>query len=84
MADYCVEESQYVFQSSDKGLIDNKQVMNKIEKLLPLMREEDMKKVLCQCYDRMLLSEKDIERRWGFNIWDEKRADGIWRYNTNG
>jgi len=79
MADCCVEESQYVFQSSDKGIIDNKNVMTKIEKLLPLMREEDMKVVLCQCYDRMLLTEKEIEIRWGLNVWDEKVKQGVWK-----
>jgi hypothetical protein len=48
-------------------------VRSKIEKLFPFMKEEDLQLTLCQCHDRMLYSESEIYKRWGINVWAEKR-----------
>lgn len=66
-------ETQLLLQYNDKGHIPAIDLKKRIEELIPSLDEEDRRQILCQCYDRQLYSELDIEDKWGFKAEEERK-----------
>lgn len=70
---HLVNASQFILQSYDQGKVTGYVAKRELEKIFPMVSQKNMILLICQCYDKMFYTEEEIEYRWNFDVWEEKR-----------